>query len=214
MSIRYSAHRALRIATARMVRRALIMFAVLVLVSAALPGRASAHEASADPPGSQQGVTELTTQVPATHTVHLSVSSHAQVVVEGAAYTGETDLEIGRLAEQTYRIVAADGHALDQVTYDDEAVILGSDGTFTAPALNRDGIVLKVTTKVVPPSTKVVPPSGELSGTGSDVVLCVVIAAALLMGAAILMVVGVTTSRLRRSTATAHGRIGDDAHRP
>lgn len=208
MSIRYLAHRAPRIATARMVRRALIMLAVmaLALVSATLPGRTSAHEASADPSGNQQGVTELTTQVPATHTVHLLVDTHAQVVVEGAAYTGETDLEIGRLTEQTYRIVAADGRAIDQVTYDDEVVALGSDGTFTAPALNRDGIVLKVTTQVVPPS-------GELSDTGSDVAQCVGIAAALLMGAAILMIVGATTSRLRWSTVTTHGRIGDDAHR-
>lgn len=99
--------------------------------------------AVADEP-SHGATTELTTEVPSHHAVHLSIAPHATVVIDGKPYTGETNVFVARLATQEYRVKTDDGYTVAAFTYDGETVALDDRGVFTAPAINRDGITLAV----------------------------------------------------------------------
>ena len=115
--------------------------------------------------GSASGDTTLTTTVPASHTVVLSIADHATVTIDGVTYAGPctTGVAIGRLVEQRYAIAADKGYEIASVTYAGEPVSL-VDGSFVAPALNEDGLTLAVTVSkatVIPTVTPDGKPGGD-----------------------------------------------------
>ena len=132
---------------------------------AATGGAASGETVGMTSDGSASGDTTLTTTVPASHTVVLSIADHATVTIDGVAYAGpcETSVAIGRLVEQRYAIVADKGYEIASVTYAGEPVSL-VDGAFVAPALNEDGLTLTVTVSkatVIPTVTPDGKPGGD-----------------------------------------------------
>lgn len=99
----------------------------------------------------QSSTTILTTTVPASHTVHLDIGEHGYIVIDGKQYRGNTTVQIKRFAEQEYTIKADKGWQVSSVSYGQENQIKQdesqSEFTFTAPAVNSDDNVLKVTWK-------------------------------------------------------------------
>lgn len=98
-----------------------------------------------------EGVTTITTRVPDTHTVLLEIGEHGSVLIGGKTYTSkDKQVEVARLAEQTYTIQPDKGWQVEQVKYGQkgalEAVKL-TDNSFTAPAVNSDDNKLTVTFK-------------------------------------------------------------------
>lgn len=99
----------------------------------------------------REDVTTITTRVPDTHTVLLEIGEHGSVLIGGKTYTSkDKQVEVARLAEQTYTIQPDKGWQVEQVKYGQkdalEAVKL-TDNAFTVPAVNSDDNLLTVTFK-------------------------------------------------------------------
>ncbi len=92
----------------------------------------------------------ITTVVPDTHSVTVSVGSGGSVSVCGVSYTGTQELEIKRQTATQYRIVPGAGYTLDKVTYNGNDVKSRViNGVFTADELVHDASLV-VTFKQVP----------------------------------------------------------------
>lgn len=98
-----------------------------------------------------EGVTTISTRVPDTLTVLLDIGEHGSVLVGGKTYTSkDKQMEIARLAEQTYTIQPDKGWQVEQVKYgqkDALETVKLTDNTFTAPAVNSNDSQLTVTFK-------------------------------------------------------------------
>lgn len=95
------------------------------------------------------GSTTITTRVPDTHIVLLDIGEHGSVFIGGKTYTSkDKQVEVSRLAEQTYIIQPGKGWQIETVLYGqvgtEEQVMLSKD-TFTAPAINSNDNKLTVT---------------------------------------------------------------------
>lgn len=120
------------------------------------------------------GDTELTVTVPSSHGVTLDVGANGSVAVNGVSYCGEEtkggtcEIRVERLARQQYTIVAENGYRVSGATYDGKTVTLDG-GVFTAPAINRDGIVLLVRFEKDPGAARwQSADNGADGGAGSD----------------------------------------------
>lgn len=103
--------------------------------------------------------TTIVTEVPASHTVKVTIEGQGTVEADGKAYSSTQDIEVGRLKEQEYKITAASGWKLERVTYGvpgSETEVKLTDSVFIASALYEDGNVLTVTFVK------------DTSGTGTD----------------------------------------------
>lgn len=90
----------------------------------------------------------ITTTVPDTHKVRLTVGDHGSVRIGGREYRGDATADVERLAEQTYTVVPDSGWKVDTVTYGQpgaEETVELTGLSYTAPPLYRDGNVLTVT---------------------------------------------------------------------
>lgn len=144
------------------IKRLLAGMGALCLIAALfLPVQAYAAEGNS-------GTTTITTTVPDTHTVTLEIGEHGSVTTDGTAYTGTQEIQIKRLSEQKYTITPDKGYQIDTVSYGKtgsmETVSLDSNNTYTAPALNEDGFILKVTFQASPDSSA----GGTTGSSGSS----------------------------------------------
>ena len=157
---------------------------IAVTAAAALVAGIAPVPAFAAQTSSSSASTELSTVVPDTHAVRLSVAEHARVTVGERSFAGpfDGDVDVPRLAEQRYAVDADDGYAVDAVSYDGKAVTL-TDGAYVAPAVNEDGHVLTVTVRRLPVKAA----TSAIAKTGSDAAFTAVAAAvAAALGLAVL----------------------------
>lgn len=112
------------------------------------------------PVSSHDTDTELSTTVPDTHTVTVTAEG-GQVSIDGTVRDGE--VAVARHSRQEYRMVAAEGHALDTLMYNGENVTdkVSADGVFTAPELIDDATLHAVFRRV----------PGSISETGASILL-------------------------------------------
>lgn len=160
----------------------LAMMAMIAATTLAVCGAVAPAYAAQTSASSSSASTELSTVVPDTHTVRLSVAEHARVTFNDRTVTGpfDGDVDVPRLAEQRYVVTADDGYAVDAVSYDGEAVTF-TDGAYVAPAINKDGHVLAVTVRRLPAKAG----TSTIAKTGADVggvILAAALTAALGLG--------------------------------
>ena len=95
------------------------------------------------------GSTAIKTTVPDAHIVLLDIGEHGSVLINDRTYTAKDEqVEVARLAEQTYIIQPDEGWQIEQVKYGQEGVqetVKVSKGAFTAPAICSDDNKLTVT---------------------------------------------------------------------
>lgn len=95
------------------------------------------------------GSTTIKTTVPDTHIVLLDIGEHGSVLINDKVCTSEDkQVEVARLAEQTYIIQPDKGWQIESVWYgqmDAQETVKLSEDTFTAPAIYSDENKLTVT---------------------------------------------------------------------
>ncbi len=120
-----------------------------------------------------KGITNIATRVPDTHTVLLDIGEHGSVLIGGKTYTPkDKQVEIARLAEQTYTIQLDKGWQVEKVKYgqkDALETILLADNAFTAAAVNGDDNQLTVTFKKDSAGSGTDKPTSPDKGSGTGV---------------------------------------------
>lgn len=105
---------------------------ILVVVVMLLPAKAWAQE------------TNLTTVVPASHTLHIELTGNGTVVVDGVSYTQAADLQVQRHSKPEITVLAADGSKIKTVLWGNEDVTVNfQNGKWTMPEVTED-IILSV----------------------------------------------------------------------
>lgn len=83
--------------------------------------------------------TTLTTAVPATHTLHLSIDGKGTVTVNGIKYTESTDIPIPRHSKPDVQVQSAKGYAVLSVTFEEESITHRvTGGTWLPPVVESD----------------------------------------------------------------------------
>ena len=98
---------------------------------------------------SGSATTTLTVTIPDTHSVQLMIGNHGAVSVNGTEYRRNQTIAVARLVKQEYNVQADEGWQIKSVKYAGEEQKNNNDKhtklTFTAPAINEDGLQLVVT---------------------------------------------------------------------
>lgn len=94
------------------------------------------------------GETTIHVHVPETHAMQLLIGDHGSLRIEGKTYTNDIKVNVERLSNPRFEIMADNGYEIDTVYYQGENVTGEvNKNTYTAPVLFEDGNVFKVTFK-------------------------------------------------------------------
>lgn len=88
----------------------------------------------------KEAATQITTEVPDTHTAKLEIQGNGSIHVEGMTYRRSQDIKITRLKELTYTFTQDDGYILYKVMYDGKDVTSQLvHGEYKAKGVYEDG---------------------------------------------------------------------------
>ena len=108
-------------------KQKLTAWLIVLAISLLLPVTAQAQE------------TTLTTVVPSSYAIHLTLAGEGTVLVDGVAYTKSADIQVPRQHGAVISVSAADGSKVKTVLWDGEDVTAAfQNGKWTAPEILND----------------------------------------------------------------------------
>ena len=111
------------------------------------------------------GETTIYVHVPETHAMQLRIGNHGALRIEGKTYTSDAEVNVKRLSNPRFEIVAEKGYKIESVYYQNKNVTKEvSQNIYTAPVLYEDGNIIKVTFKKGSSN----PGDGSSSGGGDN----------------------------------------------
>lgn len=94
------------------------------------------------------GETTIYVHIPETHTIQLHIGEHGAIRIDGKMYTSDAKINVKRLSNPQFEIIADNGYEIDTVYYQNKNVTREiSRNIYTAPVLFEDGNTIKVTFK-------------------------------------------------------------------